>query len=178
LERDAAQFRLQADVQPIALDDVKRVLSAGCPVHVAINTGEQFAEVGRDGLFNAAEAPSGRHGRHALLIVGYVSNFYIVKNSWGEDWGDKGYCYIPKKVLEESEPEFVAILFKRPKEVDTTGTNINAEQVLCTNCGRVTKRGNFCANCGAPLPRNCPRCGNQNPPGARFCSFCGNKFDT
>jgi len=67
---------------PSLLDDVKKVLSAGCPVHVSMNTGGAFSEVGRDGLFNAAEAPSGMHGRHAMLMVGYTGNFFTVKNSW------------------------------------------------------------------------------------------------
>jgi hypothetical protein len=113
LDADAQQHRLEGVPWPIALDDVKKVLSSGCPVHVAMNTGESFSNVGRDGQFNAAEPPSGRHGRHAMLIVGYTGNFYIVKNSWGTDWGDKGYCYIPKNVLAESEPEFVAMLLKK-----------------------------------------------------------------
>ena len=34
---------------PIAIDDVKKVLSAGCPVHVSMNTGSDFSDVGRDG---------------------------------------------------------------------------------------------------------------------------------
>jgi hypothetical protein len=113
LDSDAVQHRLEGAPWPIALDDVKKVLSGGCPVHVAMNTGESFANVGRDGQFNTAEAPSGRHGRHAMLITGYIGNFFIVKNSWGTDWGDKGYCYIPKNVLAASEPEFVAMLLKK-----------------------------------------------------------------
>jgi len=113
LAADAQQFPLEGTPWPISIDDVRRVLSAGCPVHVSMNTGTAFAQVGRDGLFNAAEAPSGTHGRHAMLIVGYIGNFFIVKNSWGADWGDQGYCYVPKKVLAESDPELIAILVKR-----------------------------------------------------------------
>ena len=32
-----------------------------------------------------------------MLIVGYNDRqqVFIVRNSWGEQWGDKGYCYIP-----------------------------------------------------------------------------------
>ena len=93
-------------------DDVKKVLSAGCPVHLAMNTGTSFSDVGRDGVFNAAEPASGRHGRHAMLLVGYTGNYYIVKNSWGADWGDQGYCYVPKNVLADAEAEFVAVLLK------------------------------------------------------------------
>jgi Papain family cysteine protease len=107
---DAQQNVLPGTPWPIALDDVKKVLSTGCPVHVAINTGAEFSDLGRDGMVRFAEAASGKHGRHAMLIAGYTGNFYIVKNSWGVDWGDQGYCYIPKKILADSEPEFVAIL--------------------------------------------------------------------
>ena len=114
LEADAQRYKLEAAPLPIAIDDVKKVLSAGCPVHVSMNTGNAFSDVGRDGVFNAAEGPSGRHGRHAMLIVGYTGNFFTLKNSWGTDWGDQGYCYIPKNVLAASDPDFVAVLLKKP----------------------------------------------------------------
>jgi hypothetical protein len=114
LEADAQRYRLEAVPLPIAIDDVKKVLSAGCPVHVSMNTGNAFSDVGRDGRFNAAEAPSGMHGRHAMLIVGYVGNFFTLKNSWGTDWGDQGYCYVPKNVLAASDPDFVAVLLQNP----------------------------------------------------------------
>jgi C1A family cysteine protease len=112
MQADAEQHRLDGAVLPIAFEDVRKVLSAGCPVQVSMNTGQTFSTVGRDGLFNAAEEPTGMHGRHAMLIVGYVGNFFIVKNSWGTDWGDQGYCYIPKNVLAASDPEFVAVLLR------------------------------------------------------------------
>ncbi len=114
LERDAGQYPLDALPLPIGLEDVRKVLSAGCPVHVSMNTGDAFSNVGRDGLFNAAEAPSGRHGRHAMLAVGYTGNFFLLKNSWGTDWGDQGYCRVPKNVLAVSDPEFIAVLIKPP----------------------------------------------------------------
>jgi papain like protease len=114
LEADAQRYRLEAVPLPIAIDDVKKVLSAGCPVHVSMNTGSGFSDVGRDGVFKAAEGPWGRHGRYAMLIVGYVGNFFTLKNSWGTGWGDQGFCYIPKNVLAASDPEFVAVLIRKP----------------------------------------------------------------
>jgi Papain family cysteine protease len=113
LEADAERYRLEAVPLPIAIDDVKKVLSSGFPVHVSMNTGSAFSDVGRDGRFDAAEGPSGRHGRHAMLIVGYTGNFFTLKNSWGTDWGDQGYCYVPKNVLAASDPDFVAVLLKK-----------------------------------------------------------------
>ena len=46
------------------------------------------------------------HGGHAMLCVGYSDpdEVFIVRNSWGTDWGDKGYCYIPYRYL--MNPDF------------------------------------------------------------------------
>ena len=116
MEEDAGNYSVEdVKIQTIELEDVKKILSAGGFVHVGMNTGKAFSEIGRDGIMNAAEAPSGQHGRHAMLIVGYVGNYYIVKNSWGTEWGDNGYCYIPKNVLAESDPDLSAVLFKGKK---------------------------------------------------------------
>uniref|UniRef100_A0A6C0AYD7 Peptidase C1A papain C-terminal domain-containing protein n=1 Tax=viral metagenome TaxID=1070528 RepID=A0A6C0AYD7_9ZZZZ len=32
-------------------------------------------------------------GGHAMAIVGYLEDCFIIRNSWGEFWGDYGYCY-------------------------------------------------------------------------------------
>ena len=30
-------------------------------------------------------------GGHAVILVGYNKDGFIVRNSWGQNWGDKGY---------------------------------------------------------------------------------------
>ena len=30
---------------------------------------------------------------HAIVIVGYTKDFWIVRNSWGTDWGIEGYAH-------------------------------------------------------------------------------------
>ena len=34
-------------------------------------------------------------GGHAMTVVGYTEDSFIIRNSWGDRWGDGGYCYYP-----------------------------------------------------------------------------------
>ena len=34
-----------------------------------------------------------RRGGHAVALVGYTADRFIVRNSWGTAWGDKGFAY-------------------------------------------------------------------------------------
>jgi C1A family cysteine protease len=44
-------------------------------------------------------------GGHAVLVVEYKqigrSLYAIVRNSWGTDWGEKGYFYMPKTFFDK-----------------------------------------------------------------------------
>jgi C1A family cysteine protease len=67
------------------------------PVAVTICVGNnnhnfQYYEDG-DGIY---DGPCTRESRHSLLLVGYTSDYYILKNSYGEDWGYKGYMYLKR----------------------------------------------------------------------------------
>jgi hypothetical protein len=37
--------------------------------------------------------PETVRGGHAVALVGYTANRFIVRNSWGTDWGDQGFGY-------------------------------------------------------------------------------------
>lgn len=40
-----------------------------------------------------------------MVIVGFSeeNNFYIVRNSWGPEFGEDGYCYIPTAYIDDPD---------------------------------------------------------------------------
>ncbi|MQL71278.1 hypothetical protein Taro_003604 [Colocasia esculenta] len=72
---------------------------AGQPVSVAIDAGSFSLQMYSDGVFSG---PCGIGLNHGVVAVGYgddgVDKFWIVKNSWGADWGEQGYIRIKRDV--------------------------------------------------------------------------------
>ena len=44
-------------------------------------------------------------GGHAVMCVGYddKKESFIILNSWGTNWGDNGYFYMPYKFITKTE---------------------------------------------------------------------------
>lgn len=81
-------------------DALRSCLARGFPVTFGTRVTESFMRPGRDGVIpmpGARDRDDARHGRHALLLVGYddARRSFLVRNSWGEDWGDRGHCWMP-----------------------------------------------------------------------------------
>ncbi|GJM84877.1 hypothetical protein PR202_ga00589 [Eleusine coracana subsp. coracana] len=67
------------------------------PVAVSIAVGKDnvyFADY-YGGLF---PGPCGSVNDHEMLLVGYGYDYYILQNSFGENWGDKGYMLLPRNL--------------------------------------------------------------------------------
>ncbi len=99
--REASQCRV-TDWWSVGLDAhaVRGCLAAGFPVVFGTRCTESFMRAPASGVIpmpGVSESANWRHGRHALLLVGYDDErqLFVARNSWGEDWGDRGYCYMP-----------------------------------------------------------------------------------
>lgn len=83
------------------LDLWRETLAEGYPIAFALNTFDSFDDAcknkGRVPMPRKTDNTRDTHGWHAMLCVGYsdIDKVFIVRNSWGKQWGDKGYCYIP-----------------------------------------------------------------------------------
>ncbi|AUI67675.1 C1 family peptidase [Beggiatoa leptomitoformis] len=107
---EAAQFLVESvELVPVDLTAWKSALAEGHPIIFGISLFKSFDSQRKKGLVpmpSPQETARASHGGHAMLCVGYSDNdqMFIVRNSWGADWGDNGYCYIPYRYLVN--PEF------------------------------------------------------------------------
>jgi C1A family cysteine protease len=75
-------------------------LSAGKPVVFGIEVFEGFMYLTKDdAVLKMPTSTSISYGGHAMCLVGYnlYNHQFLAKNSFGTDWGDNGYCWIPFK---------------------------------------------------------------------------------
>ena len=101
-------LNVQIDENPDkTLRNMKSALCDGYPVLISLK------------VYNSFSAPHGivphptdediksadKDARHALVLCGYSDEhrFFIARNSWGKQFGDKGYCYIPYSYICDRE---------------------------------------------------------------------------
>ncbi|MCW5908025.1 MAG: C1 family peptidase [Chitinophagales bacterium] len=77
---------------PDKLASFRRWIAAKGPVLTRLTVDSEWRNVGVNGKlanYNAATA----NGGHAIALVGYTKDYFIVRNSWGTSWAHKGYAY-------------------------------------------------------------------------------------
>ena len=72
------------------------------PVSVAIQANKRSFQMYQSGIYNDYEC--GTKLDHGVLVVGYGYDdnlsmpYWIIKNSWGTQWGDNGYIKIERNI--------------------------------------------------------------------------------
>lgn len=98
-EQAAAKYRIKGYHRVRDLHGLKVALAHGMPVAFGMLVFESFEspEVAETGMAPLPQDGEQFLGGHAVLAVGYDDEMgcVIVRNSWGEQWGDKGYFYLP-----------------------------------------------------------------------------------
>lgn len=99
-ERIKSYQRLDRD-----LDQFREVLCEGYPIILGFGVYSYVYDrsVKKTGHIPVPKAGEKREGGHAVLVVGYddTKESLIIRNSWGEDWGEDGYGYLPYAFIED-----------------------------------------------------------------------------
>lgn len=86
-----------------SLSSLQGCLADGYPFVIGVTVYSSFESIGSSGIMEMPAPTEEVLGGHALCVVGYkqISGrlYFIVRNSWGASWGDKGYFYMPSAYL-------------------------------------------------------------------------------
>ena len=144
---DAATRKLVKALNVVkSVRDIKSALSEGYPVVTSFELCDSFANASGNGYvqmptkeelekhFNGDQEE--KHSSHAMVITGYSDQLqrFIVRNSWGQDWGDNGYCYIPYSYVEDELINMACILteiqsFESVKMIDIPSLTIDNQDL-------------------------------------------------
>lgn len=96
----------QAQNVNLKVEDFKSALADGYPIAISIKIYSSFGNNNSGFIFRPTEKEikSKEYGMHAMVVCGYSDDehVFIVRNSWGKCFGDKGYCYIPYSYIQDS----------------------------------------------------------------------------
>ena len=86
------------------IDNVKHALLCQHPVVFGMVVDQDYMMY-KGGVIATPSSTRVSAGQHAQMIVGYddMQRVFIVRNSWGEWWGESGYAFVPYNYLLMSE---------------------------------------------------------------------------
>ena len=141
---------------------IKRALSMGYPVVIGARLTALFMP-GKFNVYSKKQHDYGmrtrdtslKHARHAMLVVGYddYMQAFLIMNSWGKNWGNKGYCWVDYKLMvpdaQRYSNQFLFVAYAAmdiPIKVngDSTKTVLNIKKIPTRYIGISERTGNPC----------------------------------
>jgi C1A family cysteine protease len=103
--KQALDYQITAYARLNTLDEMLSCLASGFPFTFGFSVYESFEsqEVARTGVVNMPSTTERMLGGHAVLAVGYRQDTkrFLVRNSWSQNWGQKGYFTMPFDYLSD-----------------------------------------------------------------------------
>jgi C1A family cysteine protease len=103
--KEAVEHQIISYQRILTLDQMCDCLAEGFPFVFGFTVYESFEsqQVAKTGIVQMPQADERAVGGHAVLAVGYNDGEkrFVVRNSWGTDWGMKGYFTLPYAYLSD-----------------------------------------------------------------------------
>lgn len=110
---EAMEHRVESYHRIRGLYEMLTCLAEGYPFVFGFTVYESIysPRVRKTGVINLPGSEEMAIGGHAVMAVGYdrKAKRFIVRNSWGGDWGMGGYCTMPFRYLESLAGDFWTI---------------------------------------------------------------------
>ncbi|RYG10014.1 MAG: hypothetical protein EON96_17385, partial [Caulobacteraceae bacterium] len=108
-------------------DELKSQLNAGYPIIFAAVVDYRFQTWSGAQTLGGASGPV--LGRHAMVVVGYddMRGAYRVMNSWGSQWGDRGYAWVSYDRFEAMGTEAYIVFDQKGYSADDAPRDIPAD---------------------------------------------------
>ncbi len=99
----------------LELDDWRKWLATAGPILIRVEVDETwYNAAANQGRLDTYRKGRGKEGRkmegHAAALVGYTRTRFIVRNSWGNQWGDRGYAYASFRYAENAFSEAYGVV--------------------------------------------------------------------
>jgi len=103
--KEALEHQITSYHRIMTLDEMRACLAEGFPFVFGFTVYESFEsqQVAKTGVVQMPKPDERVVGGHAVLAVGYndAKKRFIVRNSWGDSWGMKGYFTMPYDYLTD-----------------------------------------------------------------------------
>lgn len=105
--------------------ELKAFLYGGFPLWIGVSVEDNWQNIGT----STWKSSTGKGGGHAMTVVGWddTRQAFKVANSWGTDWGDKGYGWVDyaylAKLLDDQNGE-ITVLYPSASQL-TTFSNLS-----------------------------------------------------
>lgn len=94
----ASKYVIKMYLKVTTDEEIKSALVNGCGVTASIPITPKFIG-GYNELITEDYAKKTKIGNHMIVIYGWKKHngkyYWVCKNSWGDDWGDNGFFYLP-----------------------------------------------------------------------------------
>lgn len=92
-----------------SIDGWRRWLATSGPILTRLDVDSTWDDASDNAGNLDVYQPKTRRGGHAVALVGYTPDRFIVRNSWGTGWGDKGFAYASLAYAQDAFTEAYGI---------------------------------------------------------------------